>query len=249
MLFAGALGFPVVCDVISNKKWEKFSFNTKFMLVAYSVMTFICAVTIFVTEYNNPDTLGNMPIYTKVLSSLNLTQAVRAAEMTRFDFSLFGFASKALMCFMMFVGTMPSSLGGGVKISSVAICFVFMFKYPFGLYNKDVGTYRIEQRTFEKALFIIMSSILWIFISSIILCQMEAFDYFTAVFETLSSFCLSGITTVGISSLTRCSIILTMINMMFGRFGTMLLIYISDTNRLKYSGGVEKISKISDLAV
>lgn len=249
LMFAGSWGFMVICDILSSKKWEKFSFNTKFTLLSYISLTLLFALSIFLCEKNNPESLGNMPIYTKVFSSLNLTQAVHSSEMTRFVYSSFTFASKALIMLMMFVGSMPSSFIGGVKTNAIAICLVFMFKYPFGIYNKNIGLYRIEQKTFEKALFIVMSLFVWVIISSIILCSIENIDYFTALFETLSTSSLSGITITDISSFKASSLILMMINMLYARFAMMLLIYVSDTNRLKYTDSVEKISRVSYLNV
>lgn len=249
MMVLGAVGFGVMYNILSEKKWSKFSFNTKFMLIAFGSLIFAGAFVFLICEYSNPHTMGNMPWYTKIFAAFHLTQAVRGGEISGIDFSCFSFASKALMCFMMFTGGLPGSFTGGVKLGSVGILAVFMFKYPLGIFNKDIGLYRIEQRTFDKALFMVMSACVWILLSAMILSGIENMDYFTAVFECLSAFSLSGITQVGISSFKTGSLVLMMINMIMGRFGTMLLIYAADTNRQKGYGGVEKISKISDLTV
>lgn len=79
LIILGGLGYPVILDVLKNKRFSKLNVHSKLVIVSTAILLLIGFVFILGVEYNNPDTLGNMNMKGKVLSSIFQTTTLRTA--------------------------------------------------------------------------------------------------------------------------------------------------------------------------
>lgn len=60
LIILGGIGFPVILDVIRNKKLSKLNIHSKVVLFSTAVLIVLGMLFILVLEYNNPNTLGQL---------------------------------------------------------------------------------------------------------------------------------------------------------------------------------------------
>lgn len=69
LFILGGLGFIVWRDVINKKRFPKLMLHTKVVLIASGLFIILGTFIILTTEYNNLQTIGNMPFFQKLLNS------------------------------------------------------------------------------------------------------------------------------------------------------------------------------------
>ena len=82
LIIIGGLGFSVIIDTGKNRNWKKFSLHTKLVLVLSIALTVMGAIIFLVLEYNNPSTIGSLPLGEKILSSIFASVVPRTAGFT-----------------------------------------------------------------------------------------------------------------------------------------------------------------------
>ena len=79
LITAGGLGFFVWEELARVRKFKKFSVYTKLVLIATGAIILVGAALTLVLEWNNPDTLGGMPVWQKLLNAFFQTVTLRTA--------------------------------------------------------------------------------------------------------------------------------------------------------------------------
>ena len=69
LFIIGGIGFTVVVDIQQKKSFKQWSLHTKMMVVGTIIINVIAIVFVFVLEYNNPETIGSMPLQDKLMVS------------------------------------------------------------------------------------------------------------------------------------------------------------------------------------
>ena len=85
LIVIGGLGFFVWEEVITVKKFKKFSVYTKLVLITTGVLLLGFTLVYLILEWNNPKTIGNMPVWQKVLNGLFQSVTIRTAGFFSFD--------------------------------------------------------------------------------------------------------------------------------------------------------------------
>lgn len=115
LIILGGIGFPVILDVIRNKKLSKLNIHSKVVLFSTAVLIVLGMLFILVLEYNNPNTLGQLGFGGKILASLFQSVTLRTAGFNTIDLAAMRENSIFFMIILMFIGASPASTGGGVK--------------------------------------------------------------------------------------------------------------------------------------
>ncbi len=104
LIVIGGIGFAVAMDVISKKRFCQFEFNTKIVLIATGFLILFGTVTVFISEYNNPETMGDLPFFGKVLASLFTSITPRTAGFNTVDVGSLHSFTKMVIMLLMFIG-------------------------------------------------------------------------------------------------------------------------------------------------
>ena len=65
LIIFGGLGFPVILDIIKNRKLSKLNIHSKVVLITTVSLIVLGMLFILLLEYNNPNTLGKVRIWRK----------------------------------------------------------------------------------------------------------------------------------------------------------------------------------------
>ena len=91
----------------------------------------IFALLIAVLEWRNPATIGQMPVWQKVLNSFFQSVTLRTAGFAPFDQAGLTEGGKAVSIFLMLIGGASGSTAGGAKIVTVVVLMLFKNSLQF----------------------------------------------------------------------------------------------------------------------
>ena len=130
LIVAGGVGFTVWNDLIGNYKkikmkkltWNKFftrlSLHSKLVLTMTGLLIVIGTAFVFILEYNNADTIGNLSLGDKLMASAFHSVSTRTAGFATLGQDDLTAGSKFLSCILMFIGGSPAGTAGGVKTTT-----------------------------------------------------------------------------------------------------------------------------------
>jgi trk system potassium uptake protein TrkH len=228
LVVIGGLGFYVIMDIVQKKRFRSYMLHTKLVLIISASLLVFGFITMFLFEYSNPLTMGNLGLKGKILSSLFHSMTPRTAGFNTLDTGSLTMPSTFLTLIMMFIGGSPGSTAGGVKTTTVGIVVIAVFRLVKGNEDVEVLWKRIPTKLILRAIAIIGIAMMIITISTLILLVSEknlGLSFIDMLFEVVSAFGTVGLSrglTPQLSEIGRLVITLTMF---VGRLGPLTLAF------------------------
>ena len=224
LIILGGLGYPVILDVLKNKRFSKLNVHSKLVIVSTAILLLIGFVFILGVEYNNPDTLGNMNMKGKVLSSIFQTSTLRTAGFNSIDLGLTKEPTIFLMVMLMLIGASPASTGGGIKTTTVAILFLTVKDFLCGKDEIHIFERSISSEAIKKAIVIFFIAIFIFIVGTLALSITNPqFSLIECVFEVISAYATVGLSIGGSPNLNTIGKFIIMILMFLGRVGSLTI--------------------------
>lgn len=223
LIVTGGIGFVVLFDVFNFKrKGQKLAFHTKVVLVVTSILIFGGALLYAIFEWNNPNTIGEMNVFYKILNSFFQSITTRTAGFSSINTAeLTGF-SVALTNFLMLVGGSPMSVAGGIKTTTLFVLVIMLFKPVLNDGSINFKRKNINSKIISKSIKLLLSAIALIATSSLLISLFEigsSFSFGQIFFESVSALATSGLS-LGITPGLGVASKLVLITLMFiGRVG------------------------------
>lgn len=233
LIILGGIGFPVLLDVINNKKYSKLNVHSKIVINTTAILIAIGFLFIFIVEFNNKGSLGGLNMKEKLLSSLFQSVTLRTAGYTTIDLTTLKESTLFLMIILMLIGASPASTGGGLKTTTVATLFLTVKSFILGKEDIEVYQRRISSTTVRKSLGIFFIGVFVALFGTLMLTIVSpGFSLLESAFEVVSAFATVGLSLGGSPTLTAFGKIIIMILMFSGRVGS-LTIFIALLSRSK----------------
>lgn len=222
LIILGGLGYPVILDVLKNKRFSKLNVHSKLVITSTVLLLLVGFVFIFGLEYNNPDTLGNMDMKGKVLSSIFQTSTLRTAGFNSIDLALTKEPTILLMIILMLIGASPASTGGGIKTTTVAVLFLTVKDFLCGKDEIHIFERSISFDSIKKAIVIFFIAIFIFIVGTLVLSITNPqFSLIECVFEVMSAYATVGLSIGGSPNLNTIGKFIIMILMFLGRVGSL----------------------------
>jgi trk system potassium uptake protein TrkH len=222
MVIIGGMGYYVWNDILNYKQKKKFSFMTKIVVVTELILLVFGAIFYIATEWENPNSIGNMNVGDKILNGGFLSVTMRTAGFINLNPHELTNTSKMLSILYMFIGCASGSTGGGIKTNTFAIIVMTMVCVIRGKSETVVFGRRIEKDAVYKAMTIMVLSAVIVSITSLVLINTNPTYRFSALecaFESASAFGTAGVPSGLTASLTLPSIVALCLSMIIGRVG------------------------------
>ncbi|MCH1959157.1 TrkH family potassium uptake protein [Romboutsia hominis] len=224
LIIFGGLGFPVILDIIKNRKLSKLNLHSKIVLITTVALILVGTSLILVLEYNNPKTIGNLGVGGKVLASFFQSVTTRTAGFNTVNLTAMHENSLFIMIILMFIGAAPASTGGGVKVTSIATLVLTVKSFILGKEDIEVGARRIGTSIVRKSLGIFLIGIIVVLSGTIIITITDpSFSLIEAGFEVVSAFATVGLSLGGSPNLSTLGKIFIMLFMFMGRVGSLTI--------------------------
>jgi trk system potassium uptake protein TrkH len=199
------------------------SLNYKIVTSTTLVLLILGTFALFATEFNNPDTLGNLPVPVKLLAAWFQSVVARTAGFNSIDIGAMGNASLFTMIALMFIGASPGGTGGGIKTTTFRILLVCTLAVLQG--KEEVLCYRRQiplTRVLKTVAVVVGSALVIILATMLISISNPNLTFIAVLFETVSAFATVGLSTGITAQLSAFSQVVIIITMYLGRVGVLL---------------------------
>lgn len=223
LTIVGGLGFIVIIDILSARRWRRFSVHTKVVLVITPILLFLGSFLLWFSEWGKID----------FLNAFFMSSMARTCGFSTQDLSHWRGASLCILNILMFIGAGPVSTGGGIKCTTF---FVFLAGLLALLKGKPTVVFHreISRETLTYAMFVTLVGLIYAFLTTTVVSACEpALPLAFILTETVSALANVGLSAGITSSLGWLSKVILSFAMFLGRIGfmTALLIFKRRWNR------------------
>lgn len=224
LIIFGGLGFPVILDVIKNRKISKLNLHSRVVIFTTALLVVGGMLFILSLEYNNPKTLGPLDIGGKLLASLFQSVTTRTAGFNTVDLALLHQSSIFVFIILMFIGASPASTGGGIKTTTLATLLITVKSFILGKEDIEVYERRLSTSTVRKSLGIFFIGIVVVVFGTLIIAVTSPnFTLVEAGFEVVSAFATVGSSIGGSPTLSTLGKMFIILFMFMGRVGSLTI--------------------------
>lgn len=223
LIILGGIGFGVMVCVVGKKKFRDYDLSSKLAIITTLILLLAGTALIFFGEYTNTGTLANLNMWDKFQVSFFQSLTTRTAGYTTIDFTQLREATLFVMIILMFIGASPTSTGGGIKTTTVAIIVMAVKSFVKDKNEITVFKKSINKYTFRKALGVFVIAVVTVVTSTYLLTitQGGKFNLLSSAFEVASAFATVGLSLAGSYNLNLFGKILIIFLMFAGRVGSL----------------------------
>ena len=223
LIILGGISFTVVQDIIKFHSFNKFSMNTKLVIIATFVLLGVGTIVFLIAEYSNPDTFGQISLPQKILNAFFHAVTPRTAGFSTVDVGKMMTYSLFFTIFLMFVGGASGSTAGGIKVNTFGAIAIILWDILQGKEHPSAFGREFRISDVFRVLTIIILSIGIIFLAVSILSITENLGFLNILFEVVSAFGTVGLTTGITPSLSIAGKIVIICVMFIGRLGPLTM--------------------------
>ena len=223
LVVIGGLGFLVWQEMITMRRWKKFSVYTKLVLTMTLALLLLGWGCFCLLEWNNPGTLGRMSVGDKLLNGFVQSVTVRTAGFASVDQALLSDAGKAVAMVLMLVGGSSGSTAGGVKTVTMVVLVLFLAARARGKRTVCVFKRTIPDSQVLDAMTIVSIVVGLAVFGAVFISATSPVSFVDAAFESVSALATVGITAGATTSLSIPAQVLIIIYMYFGRVGVLTI--------------------------
>lgn len=228
LIITGGLGFMVWFDLLTGFRAGqkvRLHFHTKVVLYLTLALLLFGTLSSFVTEYNNPSTIGHLSLENKWLVSFFQTVSMRTAGFASIDYTGARPVTLFIYILQMFIGGAPGGTAGGLKITTFLVLMLYARKEILGLPHTNIGKRTISPQLVQKsfASAVIFQTTFVIGLLALGLATDSAQRFIYLVFEIVSALATVGVTANLTTSLGLAAHLVLIILMFIGRVGPLTL--------------------------
>ena len=233
LIIIGGIGFTVWLEIYhyKYKGIKKLSVHTKIVLLITGVLLIGGFIAMFLLEYNNPETIGNMSLKDKLLNAFFASVSPRTAGFNSVSTDGMTTAGKFLTILLMFIGGSPGSTAGGLKTATFGLVILTVISVIRGRSDTEAFGRRFSKELVYKSVALLIIAMGLVIVVTMLLSVTEkGVEFIDLLYEATSAFGTVGLTTGVTQSLSSVGRVIIMIMMYLGRVGP-LTVALALTNR------------------
>lgn len=202
LIILGGLGYVVWWDLLRVTKnfkkqklrcFQSLTLHSKLVLTATAVLILVGALFIFVFEFGNPLTIGNMSLFDKIQVSLFQSITTRTAGFASVPQENLSNGSAMVSLFLMFIGGSPVGTAGGVKTVTIVVLLASALATVRNRNEVTLFNRNLRKEAVSKAIAVTATSFATLFISTLLLCASTNANALDILFETVSATATVGL--------------------------------------------------------
>ena len=242
LIIVSGIGYVVWWDVLQTGQKSKgkhrrifrnLTLHSKISITTTLILVLGGGLLIFLFEYHNPLTMGNLSVFDKIQVSLFQSITTRTAGFATVPQQNLTNASSLLCLMLMFIGGSPVGTAGGIKTVTIAVLVVSAWatiqnKNEVTLFHRD-----ISKRAVNKAVAVTAMSFCILFVATLLLSAVTRADMLDILFEAVSATATVGLSrdlTAHLNSVGKMIVIGTMY---LGRVGPISLALVLNSSKKK----------------
>ncbi len=228
LIILGGLGYIVWWDVLrvvksrspkNRRIFRHLTLHSKIAITVTAGLILAGTVFIFVFEYSNPLTIGDMSLFDKIQVSFFQSVTTRTAGFASIPQENLTNASAAVSIILMLIGGSPVGTAGGMKTVTIAVLLCSAFST---IRNKNCATLfgrRISENTLKKAVAVTVTFFMICMTSAVLLMTATDASALDAVYEAVSATATVGLSRNLTGTLNTFGKLILIVTMYFGRVG------------------------------
>lgn len=262
MIVLGGMGFPIVFNIFSYIRRKASAIinrilgnpmpesatrivqvNSKLALWTSLILLVVGTALYFGLEYNaslreHPSTIG------KIVTSIFGSVTPRTAGFNTINLQALTLPTIMIYLLLMWIGASPSSTGGGIKTTTIAVAFLNLRAIITGNSRVEVFRTQISETSINRAFAIILISLMIMGLAVLLISVADSqFGLLEISFETFSAFSTVGLSLGVTPKLSVGSKIILIVVMFIGRVGslTLLMAFAAQPKKQLHQYPVEEI--------
>jgi trk system potassium uptake protein TrkH len=220
----GAIGFPVIYALSRNlRRPRRWSVHVKLTLVSSAVLVVGGTLAYVALEWNNVKSFGGQGPGNLVFQSLFLSIMTRSGGFSTIDLGNLRESSLLVTDMLMFIGGGSASTAGGIKVTTLAVLFLAAFAEARGNPSMNVFERRVPGDVLRLAVSVVLWGATTVAVASIVLLQMTEAGLAHVLFDVISAFGTSGLSSGFTATLDDPGKYVMSATMFMGRIGTVTL--------------------------
>lgn len=244
LIVMGGIGFTVWYDVAHNCKvvrekkqskkriFTKLTLHSKLALVMTGFLLVAGTMIVFVLEYHNPDTIGNMSLGNKLMTSAFHSVSTRTAGFATVSQAGLRPGTKFITTLWMFIGGSPGGTAGGIKTTTIAMLVLTCLNVIYGKRDTECFGRKIPVENFRTGFSVVMVAFGFLLTGLTLLTVFEPkMDFLSLLYEAVSAIGTVGLTADVTPNLGMASKIVIMCMMYIGRLGPVTIALVFGTRK------------------
>ncbi len=226
LIVLGGISWTVLVDLFRQRRFSRLTLDTKMVITTSLFLWAIGALIFFIAEYDNEATIGTSSVLEKGFQSVFASISGRTAGLSTVDFSATSDLTDLFYPFLMFVGGAAGSVAGGIKVATLAVIMAAIISSIMGRFQAEAFGREIPHFQVHRALTVAALGLVLVFAVSLVLTFTEKSNdipFLHLLFDTVSAFGTTGLSTGVPPQLSLAGKILFMITMFVGRLGPLTL--------------------------
>ena len=223
LVVIGGLGFLVWEELAERKPFGRMSVYTRLVLSTTAALLLAGWVLTCLLEWNNPDTLGNMPVWEKLLNGFFQSVTLRTAGFAAVDQGKLTEGGKAVSMVIMLIGGSSGSTAGGLKTVTFVVLVLFIWARLRGRSTVCAFRRTIPASQVLDAMTIAMAMLILAMFGAVFICATSPVGFTNALFEAISALATVGLTADTTLRLSVPAQYLIILYMYFGRVGILTI--------------------------
>lgn len=227
LIIIGGIGFIVIGDLLTYRKMKKLMLHSRIVLITTAALILSGFIVLLLFEWNNPHTLGGLPVADRFSNALFQSVTTRTAGFNTIDNAAMGDFTKLFCSVLMLIGAAPGGTGGGIKVTTFVVIMMTILCVLKEREDTVILKRSIHKNIVYKALSIFVLSLILVCSCTGILMfsnpKLAGITGIDALFESVSAFATVGLSTGVTLSSNALSRIVLIFCMFIGRIGPVSL--------------------------
>ncbi len=226
LIICGGLGLPVYLDLLFGRRgYRRLTLHTRVTLITSVLLVVGGMVGLLIGEYWRGTLLSGTTAPERILLAWFQSVSARTAGFPGLQsFEELHQSSRLLLIGLMFVGSAPASMGGGITTGTFAVLMLALWGYVRGQRHALVAKRTISDDTVRRATSVLLVSVTVVAIATwLLLLTNDTFRIDTVLFETVSALSTTGLSLGITDELNTTGRFIIMGVMFWGRLGAMTI--------------------------
>lgn len=228
LIILGAIGFPVLIELkvfLSHRnKNFRFSLFTKITVSTFGILLVVGTLALLALESVNA--FKDMSWHESFFAAMFHSVSSRSGGLTTMDITEFSEATDLFMSALMFIGASPSSVGGGIRTTTLAIAVLFLINFARGKNTIQIFNREIHLIDVFRSYAVIILAVIMVLASTMALVILEPQASVTEIiFEITSAFGTCGMSLGITEGLSGPGKVIIMLLMFIGRVGLISFLF------------------------
>ena len=232
LIILGGIGYIVWWDVLrviktrshkNRRVFRHLTLHSKIAITVTAGLIFVGAVLIFIFEYSNPLTIGEMSLFDKIQVSFFQSITTRTAGFATIPQENLTDASASVSIILMLIGGSPVGTAGGMKTVTIAVLVCSAFATIQNKKSVALFGRRISEESVKKAVAVAVAFMAICSVSTVLLMATSDASALDAFYETVSATATVGLSRNLTATLNIFGKLIIIVTMYFGRVGPISL--------------------------